>query len=111
MTSDYKVKVVSILQQHDLTWSVECLVDMKTTLGVDMGHMSSIQLGIWIVIDHTDHINPGNEDVLIVVPTPSKVEAVESNQKKSNNVLYMFQLNTPLIKKGSLLKHMVGVLQ
>ena len=111
MTSDYKVKVVSILQQHDLTWSVECLVDMKTTLGVDMGHMSSIQLGIWIVIDHTDHINPGNEDVLIVVPTPSKVEVVESNQKKSNNVLYMFQLNTPLIKKGSLLKHMVGVLQ
>ena len=46
MTPNNKGKYVSIFQQHDCTWSVECLVYMKTTLGVAMGDMSSIQLGV-----------------------------------------------------------------
>ena len=64
-----KGKAVSIFQQHDFTWSVECLVDMKTTHGVAIGDISSIQLGIWIAIDNPYNINRGNEDVPIVVPT------------------------------------------
>ena len=63
---------------------------MKTTLGVAMGDISSIQLGIWIAIDHPDKINCGNEEVPIVVPTPAEVGAVESNQNTATNVLSMF---------------------
>ena len=46
MTPYYKGKYVSVLQQYYCTWIVKCLVEMKTTLGVAMGDMSSIQLGI-----------------------------------------------------------------
>ena len=60
MIQDNKGKAVSIFRQHGFTWSVECLFEMKTTLGVAMVDMSSIQLDIWIAIDHPDHINCGN---------------------------------------------------
>ena len=42
MTLDDKVKSVSIFQQNDCKWCVECSFEMKTTLGVDMGGMYSI---------------------------------------------------------------------
>ena len=46
MTPDDKVKAVSIFQHHDCTWVVECLFEMKTTIGVAMVGMSPIQLGV-----------------------------------------------------------------
>ena len=79
MTLDNKGKAVSIFQQHDCACSVECLVEIKTTLGVVMVDMYSIQQVIWLVIDHPNHINRCNEDVPIVVLTPAEVEALESN--------------------------------
>ena len=82
---------------------------MKTTLGVAMGDMSSIQLGIRFAIDHPYHINRDNEDVPVVVPTPVEVESVESNRKKSTNSLSMFQINTPGMKGDMLLNHVVGI--
>ena len=84
---------------------------MKTTLGVAMGDMSSIQLGIRFAIDHPYHINRDNEDVPVVVPTPVEVESVESNRKTATNGLYMFQTNSPGMKGETLLNHMVGIRQ
>ena len=66
-------------------------------------------MGIWLAIDHPDHINRGNKDVPIVVPTPEELEAVESNRKTAANGLYMFQINTPGMKEETSLNHMVDI--
>ena len=74
-----------------------------------MGDMYSIQMAIWIAIDHPYKINRVKEDFSIVVPTPAEVEAVESNLKTVINGLSMFQINHPGMKGGALLNHMVGI--
>ena len=39
MIPDNKGKAISIFQHHYCTWSVKCLVEMKTTLDVAIGDM------------------------------------------------------------------------
>jgi hypothetical protein len=63
MSPEHKGKAIGIFQKHESTWNVECIIELKSALGLAMSDLHSSQVGIWLAIENPKHIQRGVEDV------------------------------------------------
>ena len=63
---EHKGEAVSIFKNHNSTWSLECIIDLKAALGIGLNDMNAIQVAIWLAIENPNHIERGLEDADLV---------------------------------------------
>ena len=109
MSSEEKRTAVSVFEKHGKSWTVDCIVELKEALNLQLSDMSALQVAIWLAVDDPSHIERGVEDIdLGAEGLPAEVVAVEANRQTATHDLSMFQLKPPGMKGMVLYEHAIG---
>ena len=93
MTPDEKKTAVSIVEKHSGAWNVECILELRDTLGLSMGDVPSIQVAVWRAMENPGDLERGMEDISTSnrAQLPTEIEEVENGRRKATDGLTMFQ--------------------
>ena len=68
MVPEYKSKALSVFHSHDCMWTPSCVMDLKNNFHLTLKEVSSLQVCIWLALDHPSHLYWGMEVVEIAFP-------------------------------------------
>ena len=69
MVTDEKFKALSVFNSHECMWTPSCVMDLKNNFHLTLKEVASLQVFIWIDLDHPRHLDRGTEDVEIALPS------------------------------------------
>ena len=109
MTPEHKGEAVSIFKNHNSTWRVECIIELKAALGIRLSDMNAIQVTIWCAIENPSHIERGLEDADLVEgkELPAEVVAQENERQTATHDLAAWRLHPRNMSDMDLFNHML----
>ena len=69
MVPEDKSKALSVFHSHDCMCTPSCVMDLKNKSHLTLKEVASLQVFIWIDLDHPRHLDRGTEDVEIALPS------------------------------------------
>ena len=111
MPSEHKQLAVSIFEKHEKSWTADCVVELRDSLGWQLSDMGALQVAVWLAVENPSHIERGIEDEWVGGSDdglPAEVVEVESGRKTATHDLSMFQLKPEGMTGMNLFEHMIG---